>query len=181
MGKVSWTISVSAALLVLAFSISTVLSQSQPVRSGSAEIRRPAEAAPATSVGQTIYVAAYSHIYYGGQQYGGKREYLLAITLSIRSTDLHKPLMVTSIRYYNTQGRLLQEYLEKPLLLGPLTSVDIFVEEQDIRGGAGASFLVEWRAEEPVNAPLVEAVMVGTSGTQGISFTSSSRVISHRS
>jgi hypothetical protein len=40
---------------------------------------------------------------------------------------------------------------------------------------------VEWRAEEPVNAPLVEAVMVGTSGTQGISFTGSSRVISQRS
>jgi hypothetical protein len=169
---------VITAVLMLAFSMSTVASQSQPARPTPAKMQGIAEAGPAKAVGQIIYVPVYSHIYYGGKSYGGKRQYQLAVTLSIRNTDLHKPILVTSVRYYNTEGQLLQEYLGKPLPLGPLVSTDVFIEEQDIRGGAGANFLIEWRAEEPVNAPLVEAVMIGTSGTQAISFTSPGRVIS---
>jgi hypothetical protein len=124
-----------------------------------------------------IYVPVYSHIYYGGKGHGGKRQYPLSVTLSIRNTDLQKSLTVTSVRYYDTEGRLLQEYLERPQSLGPLVSIDVFVEERDIRGGAGANFLVEWRAEAPVNVPVVEAIMIGISGNQTLSFTSPGRVI----
>lgn len=158
-----------AALLLLVVGVSAGAGQSVPAC--------PPQAGAVHAIGQTLYVPVYSHIYYGGKRYGGKREYLLAVTLSIRNTDPQKAMLVTSIRYYDTAGRVLEEYLQQPLRLGPLVSTEIFVEEQDIRGGAGTNFLVEWRAEEPINVPLVEAVMVGTSGTQALSFTSPGRVI----
>ena len=46
------------------------------------------------------------------------------------------------------------------------------MDEQDKSGGLGANFLVEWVAEQPVYGPVVEAVMIGTAGTQAISFVS---------
>jgi hypothetical protein len=122
---------------------------------------------------QTIYVPAYSHIYY----YNKKHQVQLAVTLSIRNTDLQHPITVTSVRYYNTPGQLLKEYLADPLQLAPLASADFVVEERDTRGGSGANFIVEWRAEARVNEPIIEAVMI-SSGTQGISFVSPGRVIS---
>ncbi len=141
----------------------------------------PGDTAPAASgiqrvLGQTLYVPVYSHIYFFTRQ----RRYNLAVTLSIRNTDLHHPMKLTSVRYYDTEGRLLQEYLPQPLPLGPLASVDYVVEERDTKGGSGANFIVEWVAEKPVTAPVVEAVMV-SSGTQGVSFLSPARVIGQRS
>jgi hypothetical protein len=178
MQKASQTIAVTAALLMLAILLFIVASPLQPVRLLWLQRQGLAEAESGTSVGQMLYVPVYSHISYGGKRYGGKRAYQLAVTLSIRSTDPYKPILITAIRYYDTAGQLLQDYLAQPLRLGPLASTEIFVEEEDVRGGAGANFLVEWRAAEAVNAPLVEAVMVGTSGTQGMAFTSPSRVVS---
>jgi hypothetical protein len=125
-----------------------------------------------SAVGQTLYVPAYSHIYY----YSKQHRILLAITLSIRNTDPTHPITITSVRYYDTPGQLIKEYLERPLLLRPLESTEFVVEERDTRGGTGANFIVEWIAEERVSDPIVEAVMI-SSGTQGISFVSPGRVI----
>jgi hypothetical protein len=116
------------------------------------------------------------HIYYQNQ----KRRYLLAVTLSIRNTDEQHPLKVTSTRYVGTEGQILKEFIETPIRLGPLASTEFFVDEHDKSGGLGASFLIEWVAEQPVYAPVVETVMVGTSGTQAISFVSTGRVLCHR-
>lgn len=41
-----------------------------------AQTQVPSEAERAKAVGQTIYVPVYSHIYYGGRAYGGKRRFL---------------------------------------------------------------------------------------------------------
>ena len=128
------------------------------------------------AVKQTIYVPAYSHIYY----YSRNHRIYLAITLSIRNTDLKHPILVMSVRYYDTPGQLIREYLDRPKQLAPLESIDFVVEERDTSGGAGANFIVEWMAEERVNDPVVEAVMI-SSGTQGISFVSPGRVISGHS
>ncbi|MGK7873605.1 MAG: DUF3124 domain-containing protein [Xenococcaceae cyanobacterium] len=129
------------------------------------------------AMGQTIYVPVYSHIYYMNQQ----RAYYLAATLSIRNTDPTKPIIITSVNYYDTDGKLVQQYLSRPLQLDPLASTDFFVEQKDPRGGVGANFLVEWIAEEIVSEPLVEAVMIGTAGTQGISFVTPGKVIKSKS
>ena len=125
------------------------------------------------SKGQTIYVPAYSHIYSGNRE----KPFLLAVTVSIRNIDPKNPISITSINYYETQGKLLKIYLEKPAVLAPLGSLRYIVPEGDKTGGSGANFIVEWRSDKPVNPPIVESVMIGTQSQQGISFTSRGQVI----
>jgi len=125
------------------------------------------------TTGQTIYVPAYSEIYFAG----GGRTLDLAVTLSIHNTDFTHPIIITSVRYYDTHGQLLKEYLSQPQRLGPLASTDFFVEAGEQSGGLGTNFIVEWVAEEAVYEPIVEAIMLNTTSAQGISFTSPGRVI----
>jgi hypothetical protein len=123
--------------------------------------------------GQTIYVPAYSDIYYAAD-----KTLDLAITLSVHNTDLTRPIVLTSIRYYNTQGQLVKDYISQPRQLAPLEAADFFVDPYDESGGVGANFVVEWVAEQPVYEPIVEAVMIGTVSSLGFSFVSPGRVIS---
>lgn len=120
------------------------------------------------SRGQTVYVPAYSNVFTGPK----KLPFQLATTLSIRSTDLSAPIRITSIDYYDTNGRLIRRYLDKPLNLGPLASTFIHIEERDVSGGFGANFIVRWAGDKPVNAPIIECVMIGATSGQGISFVS---------
>ncbi|QDU93494.1 DUF3124 domain-containing protein [Lignipirellula cremea] len=119
---------------------------------------------PATIVrGQTVYVPLYSHVYEGDGQ-----RLLLAGTLSIRNTDSAAPISISSVKYYDTEGKLVRDFLPETLQVRPLGSTDFFVKQQDTAGGSGANFLVEWVADRPVHQPIIEAVMVGRSGS-GIS------------
>lgn len=131
------------------------------------------------ATGQTIYVPAYSHVYYGDGKDG--KEYLLAITLSIRNTSLTDSISVASVRYYDSKGKLVKEYSKNSLQIPPMATAEFFVEEQDKSGGSGANFIVEWTAQKDVTEPVVEAVMISTAFQQGISFISSGRVIKDRS
>lgn len=115
--------------------------------------------------GQIVYVPAYSHVYH---QDG--RPHLLTITLSVRNTSRDSGIVVKTIRYFDTEGREVQSYLSQPLQLAPLATTEVLVAREDKSGGSGASFLVEWVSAQPVTEPVVEAVMIDTSGQQGISF-----------
>jgi hypothetical protein len=115
--------------------------------------------------GQTVYVPAYSHIYARGG-----RAYLLEITLSIRNTDPSYAITVNAVRYYDTNGKLVKEHLDSPIRLAPLASTEFLVEQQDIGGGSGANFVVQWVAEVDVNEPVIEAIMVGIEGDRSIAF-----------
>ncbi|MCI5150398.1 MAG: DUF3124 domain-containing protein, partial [Candidatus Electrothrix sp. MAN1_4] len=67
----------------------------------------------------------------------------------------------------------------KPQHLGPMAAADFFVDTGEQTGGVGTHFIVEWVAEQPVYEPVIETLMLSNSGTQGLSFTSSGRVIKH--
>lgn len=125
------------------------------------------------TTGQTIYVPAYSEM-----SITSNRTLDLAVTLTVHNTDFDHPIILTSVRYYDTQGQLLREYLVEPRQLAPLASTDFFVAANEQSGGLGTNFIVEWVAEQPVFEPIVEAVMLNTSNNQGISLTSPGRVIS---
>ncbi|MEH2067291.1 MAG: DUF3124 domain-containing protein [Nostoc sp.] len=125
------------------------------------------------AMGQTIYVPVYSHIYH----YNRQEVFELAVTLSIRNTDLNNPIVITSVRYYNSDGKLVKQYLERPIQLDALASTDFFINRNDTTGGLGANFIVEWVAQTEISEPIVEAVMIGTDFQQGISFTSTGKVI----
>jgi len=117
---------------------------------------------------QTVYVPVYSNVISGPR----KRPLQLEATLAIRSTDPVASLRITSIDYYDTAGKLVRRYLKQPQLLGPLASTDVHIEERDVSGGFGANFIVRWEADRIINAPVIECVMIGSTGGQGISFVS---------
>jgi len=133
----------------------------------------PTSSLAEASKGQTVYVPCYSHIYHGIKTRGID----LTITLSVRNTDPKRAVTVSSVDYYDTTGALVKRYLEKPLRLEPMMTVEYIVAQTDVSGGSGANFLVRWASEAPASPLLVEAVMIGTSAQQGISFTSRGVVV----
>ena len=156
-----------AALHRLFWTSSMLLAAGLYSSTGSAE----SEFHPASH--QTVYVPVYSNVFHGDHD----RPFHLNATLSIRSTDLEDPMTIVSVDYYDTDGRLLKRYVQKPFALAPLASVHYSIKESDQAGGFGANFLVRWRSAKPVNEPVIECVMISTRGQQGISFISPGRVI----
>jgi hypothetical protein len=97
---------------------------------------------------------------------------------------LSNPIIITSVRYYNTEEKLIKQYLEhldRPVELGSLASTNFVVERTDTSGGSGANFIVEWIAKTTVSEPVVEAVMISAVSNQGISFISNGKVIKNHS
>lgn len=131
---------------------------------------------PSLAVGQVVYVPVYSEIYDLGLQ----RPFQLTATLSLRNTDATSDIFIESVDYYDSSGNLVTAYLSRPLKLGPLASTAVVVESGNTQGGAGANFLVTWRAAREVSDPVIEAVMISTASQQGVSFLSPGRVITER-
>jgi len=125
------------------------------------------------SRGQLVYVPVYSHVYHGDLE----KEFLLTGMVSIRNTDPKHAITITLADYYGSDGKIIRSYLSKPLTLNPMASTRFVVKESDPKGGSGANFLVQWQAEKEVNEPIMEAVMIGTAGQQGISFSSRGKAI----
>ncbi|MEW5734773.1 MAG: DUF3124 domain-containing protein [Thermodesulfobacteriota bacterium] len=125
------------------------------------------------SSGQTVYVPAYSHVYFGDRE----GNFLLTVTLSVRNTDCNSPITLSSVDYYDTDGKMVRAFLERPLSIAPMASKSFTIAESDKAGGLGANFLVRWNAAKTVNAPIIESVMIGTRSQQGISFTSRGREV----
>ena len=125
-------------------------------------------------MGQTVYVPIYSHIYHYNSQ---DQVMNLSATLSIRNTDLTNSIIITSVRYYDSDGKLIRQDIKSPVELKPLASTDFFIAADDTSGGSGANFIVEWVAEKTVYEPVIEAVMISTSSSQGISFVSPAKIL----
>lgn len=131
-------------------------------------------AADARSSGQSVYVPVYSHILFGDRA----ARFDLAATLIIRNTDPLQSITAKAADYYDSGGRLLKKHLERPMLIKPLASTEVFVPESDTSGGLGASFIVQWTSEKAATPPVIECIMIGTRSGQGISIVSQGRVIS---
>jgi hypothetical protein len=124
-------------------------------------------------VGEVVYVPVYSHIYQQKQN----RTFNLTSTLSFRNTDLNRSVTLKKVYYFDSKGNLVEKYLDGNQTIKPLSSVSYVIEEADLRGGVGANFLVLWESKQKVNKPVIETIMISTSGQQGISFVSEGRVI----
>ncbi|MCP4902074.1 MAG: DUF3124 domain-containing protein, partial [bacterium] len=122
------------------------------------------------SITQSVYVPIYSHLYYDAG-----RPFLIESTLSIRNTDRTRPLYISSVRYYDTGGDLVTTHIDRLIRLKPLGTLDILVQRRDTKGGSGANFIVEWAATEEIEEPMIEAMMVGTAGNHGFSFSRSGK------
>ena len=125
---------------------------------------------------QTVYVPVYSHIY-ADSRFKDKPFQLTAI-LSIRNTDMENAFTLEKVAYYDSHGKLLSHYLDKPLSVAPLASTRYIVPESHTLGGSGAKFIVTWKSKEGITEPIIEGVMIGTKMQQGISFVTNSQVLS---
>lgn len=101
----------------------------------------------------------------------------LAVTVSVRNVSSRYPLVLESVCYYDSAGKEVRKYVSTPSELEPLATVEFVIQRRDTAGGPGANFLVRWAGSAEMDEPLIEAVMVGQTGTAGISFTSSGRVV----
>lgn len=124
--------------------------------------------------GQRVYVPAYSEIFFGS----ASQTIPLTVTLAVHNADLDTPIIIQSVRYYDTEGQLVRNFVEEALELPPIATTGFVIEENDTVGGWGANFVVEWVAEQPVYEPVIEAVMVSARGTHGISLLSVGRILS---
>ena len=122
--------------------------------------------------GQSLYLPIYSHMLYGNLGKSGKASYvLLSALVSIRNTDMRRPVRILSARYFDTQGRLLGERVPSTVILPPLGTMELFVELHDASGGSGANFVIRWEADAPVNPPQVEALHANMDGGKAVIFT----------
>jgi hypothetical protein len=126
--------------------------------------------------GQTLYVPVYSEIPYGDHD----RTIELTATLSIRNIDRKVAVTIQKVDYYNAQGKLVRSYVQEPRVLPALAAVEFVIKASDRSGGISASFIVAWESAMLCVPPVVEAVMISTASTQGISFSSQARVVEEK-
>lgn len=66
---------------------------------------------------------------------------------------------------------MIHKYIEKNLELKPLETYNLGIKETDTREGLGANFIVKLYSYSKANNHVIETIMIGTKGQQGISFT----------
>lgn len=114
----------------------------------------------------STYLAVYSQIY---QQHENKT-YNLTVTVSLRNVSQKDTAYILKADYNNSKGERIRSYFKKPIYIAPLETIEIVINEADNEGGTGGNFIFDWAVCNEKNLPLFEAVMISTSGQQGLSF-----------
>ena len=134
-------------------------------------------ATPLTN-GQVLYLPIYSHIWHGeADRKLQPIKTLVSVSVSIRNTDPRKPIVLTSAQYFDTDGKRLREYVSAPKTIGPMGTYELFVPRSDDTGGSGANFVISWKSDVKMNAPIVEALHVNLPVGRAIVFTTTARQI----
>lgn len=116
----------------------------------------------------STYLSIYSQIYSQTES----RTHDLTATVSIRNTNPADTIYLESAKYFDTHGNLIRNYFEEGIFVAPMETVEIIIDEKDRSGGTGANFMFDWVLyNSTLNCPFFEAVMISTSGQQGLSFT----------
>lgn len=121
----------------------------------------------------TTYLSVYSSIYSLNED----QTHNLTATVSIRNTSERDSIFLTKASYYNTKGELIRDYVDFPVLVLPLETIEIIIASKDDSGGTGANFIFDWKKNSTTSAPIFEGIMISTSGSQGISFTTNGKRI----
>lgn len=93
----------------------------------------------------------------------------LTTTVSLRNLDQNREVLLKSIDLYNTDGQIERSYLDNPILMAPLETLQLIIVHEDNTGGTGANFIFDWSTQTLGVEPQFDAVMISTYG-QGISF-----------
>ena len=118
-----------------------------------------------------FYVPAYSSV----AMSQGKLRVDFSVTLSVHNASETQALVVRRIAYFDTAGKQVESYLKAPVAVKPLATISIFIPTDDVRGGTGANFIVDWAATGEIAEPVVEALMVGGVANAHYAFISQGR------
>jgi len=113
------------------------------------------------------YLSIYSQIY----SYSEQTTYNLTAMVSLRNTSDSDTIYILRAEYYDTHGKSIRKYFEKPIFLAPMETTDIIIDETDTSGGTGSNFMFDWKIQKNCSEPIFEGVMNSTMGQQGLSFT----------
>jgi hypothetical protein len=162
------------ALVIFLFAALPVVAQTagDPLARSRASIVEAPDAAK-IAVRRSVYVPVYSSLHGSG----GQTRLDFAVTLSVRNASETLPLVVEHIDYFDTAGHLVEHYLGKPIAVRPYGTIEIYIPTDDVRGGTGANFIVGWGATAAIAEPVVESIMVGSSGNRGFSFATPGRTM----
>lgn len=119
------------------------------------------------------YLSVYSQIYSNTEH----TTHNLTAMVSLRNVSDVDTIYILNTKYFDTHGKLVKTYFDKPIFLSPLETVEIIIDEKNIAGGTGSNFLFEWKIPKNTPEPLFEAVMNSTMSQQGLSFTTQARRI----
>ena len=121
----------------------------------------------------TTYLSVYSQIYSQTEH----KTHDLTSTVSIRNVNRADTIYIKKAEYFNTSGNSIRTYFNKPIFIAPMETVEIIIDERDQEGGTGANFLFDWAIKPNSGDPFFEAIMISTSGQQGLSFTTQGKRI----
>jgi hypothetical protein len=122
--------------------------------------------------GQTLYVPSQTSFM------AGTYSFSIRATIFIHNTDPTNAINITGIDFYNSGGKLMENYVTQPMKLNALAATRVNVK-QPLEGedGMAAHFVIRWQSEHKVVEPLIYSWFTGVSGTRGFSFTSYPRII----
>ena len=136
------------------------------------------QSAGGRSLGQTLYLPVYSHIWHGDTTASGEpAKTLVSVSVSIRNTDLAKSIRVMSAQYYDTDGKKLRNYVPTAQAIPPMGTLELFVPRSDDTGGSGANFIIVWKADQAASPPIVEGIHANMPTGRAIAFISSARTL----
>jgi len=124
---------------------------------------------PDLEIHKDIYVPAYSNLYYESDV----TKTHFTVILSLRNISFSDSIYFDKIEFYNSEGKLLHEFIEKVLVLRPMESIEFIVEPSNKKSGPGANFVISYAGQSNLkNLPFIEAIMLGNLGSYGFSFSS---------
>jgi hypothetical protein len=129
--------------------------------------------------GETLVVsgAFYVLVYSSVAMSQGRLRADFSVTLNVHNASETRPLVLKRIAYFDTTGKMVESYLKAPVALKPFATVEVSIAANDVRGGTGANFIVDWAATSDIAKPVVEALMVGSVGLGHYAFISQGRAV----
>ena len=137
-------------------------------------LSRVCEVSDTTLTQGSTYLSIYSEIYSQSEH----RTHDLTATVSMRNPNTDSKIYIQRANFYNTKGELIRTYWDQPVCVLPMETLEIVINKKDRAGGSGANFIFEWQKDSLAYHPIFEAVMISTSGQQGLSFTTTGKHLS---
>lgn len=165
------------AFLAILAALSILYSPAARAQAGTIEQNFAASLTTVPAENLAITGAFYVPVYSSVSMSQGKLRADFSVTLSVHNASETRPLVLKRIAYFDTAGKLVESYLKSSVALKPFATVEVFIAANDVRGGTGANFVVDWAATSEIAEPTVEALMVGGVGAGHYAFISQGRPI----